>query len=859
MPKELARSRVVLVPKKEVPMLVTDYRPISVCNVTYKIISKLLSKRLQPFIPAMVSPTQTAFTPGRQIGDNIIILREVLHSFSLKSYTTHSFCLKVDLSKAFDRMRWSFIFSVLKMHGMPPNYIRWITACVTSARFSILVNGSADGFIQPTNGLRQGCALSPYLFILAIDVLSRLLQFMVNEGQLKGVKIARGSPVLTSLMYADDLLIFGEASYEEVIELNNTLALFCEISGQEIGEDKSWIWFSNNTPNHIREFTVHTFRAKLATRAEVYLGSPITATRLTDFCPLLNKIEHKLQNWKSALLSQAGKMVLIKSVVEPTMLYAMQTSVLPKSVLKKIQSRIRSFFWNNGTEKRMSLLAWKHITVPKNQGGLGLKDLVKFTTSVHMKYLWHLASGTEALWVHIIKTKYLQRADLWSTKRTARCTPMWRAILAVRPVLKGNIRWQIENGKKCGAIGQPWHDLWPHYVPHNAAQRRLKLADLVGEQGIGWNTEKLIQAFDFHGALYIALTFPSGPSLTDRTDRLIFTPAKNGAFTIKEAYKLLIQAPMVPPGQNNIYNIIWNTPNILPRSRLFIWKAVRNALPVDHILSSRINKTAQGCALCGYRREDVVHTLFKCPRAQQVWLCSEFGLRTDALPEDAHQLLSTLLPVLSDKQTSSFISLCWQLWKGRCKEVYEGKKFTPNQIIHVARNLTFTLCSAQYTEGTRNHIQRPQTQDTQFVCYSDGSWIHEREGGAGWAYIIFTREETLIQYQLAVGCASSPFHAELKGLTFAVQSAADIGLSNCCFFTDCLELCRVINGDASVATVEWRTYHEMLRLMDLMRANPGYCCNHVGRDTNHLADNLAKLARVKRINCTDFTFPVLYL
>lgn len=108
MPSAIARSNMVLIPKKEEAVSVTEFRPISVCNVLYKLISKILTLRLKPYIGQCISRAQSAFLPGHEISENVILLREVLHSFGLSNYKNKEFCLKMDLSKAFDRMDWEF-------------------------------------------------------------------------------------------------------------------------------------------------------------------------------------------------------------------------------------------------------------------------------------------------------------------------------------------------------------------------------------------------------------------------------------------------------------------------------------------------------------------------------------------------------------------------------------------------------------------------------------------------------------------------------------------------------------------------------------------------------------------------------
>ncbi|KAJ4812894.1 RNA-directed DNA polymerase (reverse transcriptase)-related family protein [Rhynchospora pubera] len=738
--QDMAKSNLVLVPKKEVPQKVADYRPISVCNVIYKIISKLLSRRLQPYIATLVSPMQSAFTPGRQIGDNVIIFREVMHSFSLPTYKKASFCLKADLSKAFDKLRWSYIFSVLQLYGLPKDYIDWVKACVTSARFSILINGSADGFIKPVRGVRQGCALSPYLFILALDVLTRLLQYMVQRGKIRGVQLARGAPKLTNLMYADDLLIFGEATYQEISAISNVLSLFCEISGQEIGVNKSRIWFSRSTPQDVRSYAMHIFDATTASSSDIYLGSPILANRGSDFTPLLNKIDAKLQGWKSQFLSQTGKIVLIKSVIEPILLYAMSTAHIPRGVLCAIQKKIRQFFWSNGSQTRMPLVAWKHITVAKSKGGLGLKDVFVMNKSLSLKALWAVATRNPSTWV------------------------------------------------------QP-----------------------------SWQIPKLISHFDFHGALYIAMLFPDGITLSDNPDRPIFIAAKNGKFTLKAAYSaILSQENITPvsPLMRILLNKLWYCPGLLPRVRIFLWKAIRTALPVDQVFVARLGKNPQGCLICGHQTENITHTLFKCPQARCIWLSSSLGVRTENLPDEIDLLMGELLSARDDDVFRQIANIMWCYWKARCKHVYEGKMIKRDKVLAHAAGLERLMILAQ--EPTNATILQAENGmvTSPYSCYVDGSWIDQSDRGAGWSYVLSTSENHLIQYQVSATQASSPLHAEVLAMKAAIKEIKMGNYMPCTLFTDCITLHRVITGIEKADSVEWRVYRDMLELGDGM----GFAC-----------------------------------
>lgn len=167
MPGYVARSNLNLIPKTENASKVTEFRPISVCNVLYKVNSKLIAKRIRPFISSLISNCQSAFVPGRDISENVILLREVLHSFKSNDYKNSEFCLKVDLSKAFDRMNWDYLESLLPLYDFPTRLVSWIMTCVRSAEFLVVVNGRGDGFLK----LNRGCgkdALSPHISLFLV-------------------------------------------------------------------------------------------------------------------------------------------------------------------------------------------------------------------------------------------------------------------------------------------------------------------------------------------------------------------------------------------------------------------------------------------------------------------------------------------------------------------------------------------------------------------------------------------------------------------------------------------------------------------------------------------------------------------
>jgi len=198
LPAHINESHIALIPKKLVPLIPADYRPISLCNVIYKLITKFLANRLKPHLPDYIHPAQQAFIEGRRISNNIIIAQEINHSFALSSWKEKDFMLKIDLAKAFDRVEWNFIVSALSHKGLHGHFINLIHACISSPTFSVIINGQPSTKFKSKRGIRQGCPLLPYLFFLTINELSIALQEALPNSSLTGIILGPNCPPIHS-------------------------------------------------------------------------------------------------------------------------------------------------------------------------------------------------------------------------------------------------------------------------------------------------------------------------------------------------------------------------------------------------------------------------------------------------------------------------------------------------------------------------------------------------------------------------------------------------------------------------------------------------------------------------------------
>ena len=358
--KSLNATFVVLIPKKSGASDVKDFRPICLIGSVYKILSKILANRLKEVLETVLSPTQNAFIQGWRITESVLIANECLDS-RLKSGMSRLLC-KLDVEKVYDHVNWNFLMYMLELCDFGAKWCKWMYFCISKAQFLILINGTPCGFFNSNRGIRQGDSLSPFLFVLVMEALSRLMDKAVHENLGEGFAVNnhnRPELKISHLLFANDTLIFCGAERDQLLHLKGVLMCFEAVSGLHINLGKSEI-VPVGTVQGIHDLA-QVIGGRITTLPMKYLGLPLGARYKTKeiWNPILEKMERHLAGWKRLYLSKGGRLTLIKSTLSSLPTYFLSLFPIPLSVAKCIEKISRDFLWGGiGEEFKYHLVNW---------------------------------------------------------------------------------------------------------------------------------------------------------------------------------------------------------------------------------------------------------------------------------------------------------------------------------------------------------------------------------------------------------------------------------------------------------------------------------------------------------------------
>jgi exonuclease III len=395
------RGVITLLPKDgKDQRLLKNWRPITLLNNDYKYLSKCIAQRCRDILPYIIGMDQCGFVKGRLIGFNILRLLDIIEG--CKEENINGLLVNIDIEKAFDSVSWRFLYKALEYFNFPIPFIKWIQCLYKGAEVCTMNNGHTSKYINIGRGMRQGCPLSPILFVICIEIMSLYIQ---NTTKIEGIKVGQENHIIS--LFADDTSFFIKPEKENLETLFDCLELFGKVSGLIVNVEKTELFTLGNTKaeeippiykNQIKE-SVKVLGCKI--------HNSIEETINTNYNEAFDKMLKAIDFWGKKPLSLTGKINMIKNQIAPKLLYCMTVLPSPKDdYWKRVEKELFSFVSNNKKEKlKRTTLINTHAN-----GGAQMPDLKSQNSAI--KATWFLRGALRpGPWTFRIRNK-IGKAEL---------------------------------------------------------------------------------------------------------------------------------------------------------------------------------------------------------------------------------------------------------------------------------------------------------------------------------------------------------------------------------------------------------------------------------------------------------------
>ena len=685
-----------------------------------------------------------AFIKGRHIIDGPLLVNEII-SWA-KKHKKKLLLLKVDFEKAFDSLSWSFLQSIMAQMGFGEKWRKWIHSCLNSAFASVLINGSPTSEFKLERGLRQGDPLSPFLFILAVEALNVVFLEARNKSIFLGAEVGKDKVPISHLQFADDALIVGHWSLPNARNLSRILTCFHLASGLKINFNKSKLFGIGVSSSEVNSIA-SSIGCQPSLLPCTYLGLPIGAnmSRYGNWSSLIDRFQKRLSNWKTKTLSYGGRLTLIKSVLGSLGVYFFSTFKAPISILKKLESIRRDFFWGGSSDtKKIAWIAWDKVIGPREQGGLGIGSLKIFNQAMLAKWWWRFLLEENALWRKTIVSIHGTCGGLRVDSSSPYKSGPWYHIMRLKDDLSTyGVTLPLIFKRKVGngASTRFWVDQWlggpplcstfprlyrletnnlcfvcdrapkisPNIVvPPGSIQSPSSQLDIPHPPGLifSWAWLRPLRSEAERHELSELISLLSGLYLTSEKDYWECSISDNRVFSVKSMRSYISNLHYTA----NPQPYRWN--KAIPiKVNISSWRILNERLPTRSNLDQRgIDLHSTRCPVCDNDIETEVHLFIFCEVALDTWskVLTWWKIQNititsllDALTlADRVNLPSHNVSLFDAVVQSTF----WFLWKFRNDMVFSLKRPSRNLILNDIKLASFNWVYSRVKKGRLSWI-----------------------------------------------------------------------------------------------------------------------------------------------------------
>uniref|UniRef100_A0A803PM68 RNase H type-1 domain-containing protein n=1 Tax=Cannabis sativa TaxID=3483 RepID=A0A803PM68_CANSA len=655
---------------------------------------------------------------------------------------------------------------------------------------------------------------------------------------------------VSHLFFADDSLVFLEATESECKWFQELLEKYSIASGQVVNFHKSEMCFGRTVSDPLKSQLAALMGVKVVDNYGKYLGLPsfVGRTKKQHFEFIKTKVWNKLKGWKGSFFSAAGKEILIKAIVQAIPTYTMSCFRLPKKTINSIHSMAARFWWGSSEkDAKIHWCKWSTLCKHKEQGGLGFRDLGLFNQALLAKQIWRCIRYPNSLCSKVLKASYFPNVGVLEAKSGNHASFVWRSLVWGKKIIQKGYRWRIGNGNSVRVLEDPW---LPRPVTFKVYDKPslpegMYVVDLM--KGNGEWDEEFIRAFFNPTDAELILGMPT--SEWEIEDKILWHYSKNGEYSVRSGYRMAA-ALQVHDIQSNTeaterwWRLLWKL-KIPPKVKHFVWKMAHSWLPTNSALAYRKVQVEPYCTRCSSGAyENVFHALWGCRVNCEVWKLTGFHGRIKRQgKEDVLAFLMRLSGMFSKDDWEFFLILSWNLWYIRNSVNHGGHKPQAAAVVDWCGRFLSEFkdgCGPKKHGVARAEARwQPPMRDSFKVNVDAGVKV----GGGG-----YTSFSSVVRDHTGRVCAAnatvvrkvySPLHAELVAISAGLQAGIHTRLPSFIVETDCLQAVNLVQQEEEgCRDLDGLIAHIKCLLQDVRVGG----INFVYREANQVAHVLANEA-----------------